>query len=124
MSDQGEVKWEYFKPDEHQEDDEMRYHRRKTDAQNIKVLHRRVTDCELSIKQLEIDHGLIKDRLESICTAMNRVANILETWNNLEGFWKTVNWIARSVKMLMIILAFLAAVYVALKTGNWVGVWK
>lgn len=124
MSDQGEVKWEYYQPEEPEQEDDLRFHRRKTDEQNIKVLHRRITDCELSIKQLETDHGLIKDRLDSLCKAMNRVATILETWNNLEGFWKTVNWIAKAVKILMIGFAFVAAVFTAVKTGNWIGIWK
>lgn len=100
-----------------------RAHRRKTDGQNYVRLHQRVTDCELSIKELEKDHAILKDKLESICTNISKVASILEAWNNAQGFWETLNFMAKCLKVLMVIGAFIASAWIFWKTGDWIKAW-
>lgn len=94
-------------------------HRRRSDDKDCTHLHYRITDCELSIKQLEKNHMLLHDRIDVLCTNMAKVATILEAWNSAKGFWHTINFIAGGVKVIISATAFVAIAWISYKTGDW-----
>lgn len=94
-------------------------HHRSADDKDCIHLHYRITDCEISIKQLERDHMLLRDRIDMLCTSMTKVATILEAWNSAQGFWRTINFIATGVKVIISTIAFVTLAWVSYKTGDW-----
>ncbi|WP_396957743.1 hypothetical protein [Nitrosomonas sp.] len=94
-------------------------HRRRSDDKDCVHLHHRITDCEFSIRQLEKSHMLLHDRIDVLCTSMAKVATILEAWNSAQGFWRTINFIASGVKVIISVIAFVAIAWISYKTGDW-----
>lgn len=96
-----------------------RMHRRRTDDANYLRLHQRVTDCENSIGELKVGQAAINGKLDSISENTGKMTTILEAWDNAQGFWKTLNFLASSIKVVVTVFAFIGAMWIFWKTGNW-----
>lgn len=101
------------------DDFDAHLHRRKTDAEVVLHLHTRVSDCEESIRKLLDSQQIITDNLKRLTENTGRLADVLEAWNNVKGFWWTVKLLGTIAKALIPIAAFGGVVWAFVKTGQW-----
>lgn len=104
-------------PDESQ----AHVHRRDADSNAVLHLHSRIADCEASIDKLLASQAAMADNLKRLTENLGRVAEVLEAWNNAKGFWLTIQFVSGVVKVVVPIGAFLVAVWLLVKTGQWFG---
>lgn len=102
------------------DDFDAHLHRRKTDEEVVLHLHSRVADCEESIQKLLESQKVITENLQRLAENTGRLANILEAWNNVQGFWWTLKLLSTVAKALIPIAAFGAVVWAFIKTGQWI----
>jgi len=102
------------------EDSEAHVHRRTTDSDAVLHLHSRVADCEDSIVKLLESHREMAENMKLLTDNIGRVADALETWSNVKGFWAVMKFASSAVKTLWPIAAFFAAIWLFIKTGRWV----
>lgn len=102
------------------EDSQAHVHRRNVDSNAVLHLHSRVADCEESIDKLLASQAAMADNFKRLSENLGRVAEVLEAWNNAKGFWLTIRFVSAVVKVVVPIAALLVAVWVLLKTGQWV----
>lgn len=101
------------------EDSEAHAHRRHTDADAVLHLHSRIADCEESIKKLLDSQQQMTENLKKLTDNTGRLADVLEAWNNVKGFWWTLKLMSGAAKVLLPIAAFGATVWIFIKTGRW-----
>lgn len=100
-------------------DSEAHVHRRKTDHDEVLRLHSRVGDCEKSINKLLESQQLMTEHVKKLTDNTGRLADVLEAWNNVKGFWWTLKLMSGGAKIVIPIVALVAALWIFLKTGHW-----
>lgn len=101
------------------EESEAHVHRRETDSDAVLHLHTRVADCEESIIKLVESQRDMGEHIKQLTVNMGRVADALEAWSNVKGFWAVMKFISAAVKTLWPIAALVGAVWLFIKTGKW-----
>lgn len=101
------------------EDSEAHAHRRTTDADSVMRLHDRVDDHDREILRLDGTIGELVRNMKGLTDNTGRLADVLEAWNNVRGFWWTIKALSALAKLASPILLFLAAMWVLAKTGQW-----
>jgi hypothetical protein len=100
-------------------DSEAHAHRRKTDENAMLHLHSRVADCEESIQKLLESQQHMTENLKKLTDNTGRLADVLEAWQNVKGFWWTLRMMSSGAKIVVPLIAVIAAAWLFLKTGNW-----
>lgn len=105
------------------DDSQAHVHRRATDEDAILRLHDRVGDTEESIKRINEILGELVPNMKGLTENTGRLADVLEAWSNIKGFWWTLRMVAGGVKIVLPILLFAgalgAAIWLYAKTGHW-----
>lgn len=101
------------------DDSESHVHRRGSDADAVLHLHSRVADCEESIAKLLSAQREMTENMRTLTDNMGRIAEVLEAWNNAKGFWITIKFAAAFAKVIVPLMAFAAALWLFVKTGQW-----
>lgn len=102
------------------EDSEAHVHRRATDTEAVLHLHSRVADCEESIIKLVESQRDMSEHIRQLTANMGRVADALEAWSNVKGFWVTMKFLSSFVKTVWPIAATIGAIWLFIKTGRWI----
>lgn len=107
-------------------DSEAHAHRRATDDDDLARLHIRIDDIAGMVGGNTRDITRIDGTLATLVSSMQgltdntgRLADVLEAWNNVKGFWWTMKALSALAKLAAPILLFVAAVWVLAKTGQW-----
>lgn len=101
------------------EDSEAHAHRRRTDEDAVIILHARIDDHDRHIKQILESQRDFSEYMKMLTANTGRLADVLEAWNNVKGFWWTMKVMAGGAKILIPLIAFCAAIWFFLKTGQW-----
>ena len=101
------------------EDSQAHAHRRETDANAVLRLHDRVDDNERAIQRIDATLGSLVASMKGLTDNTGRLADVLEAWNNVKGFWWTLKLLGGAARILLPLLAIGGAVWVFLKTGVW-----
>ena len=104
------------------DDSEAHIHRRKVDSDSVLRLHSRVSDCERNIAGLLISQRDMTENLNRLTENLGRVAEVLETFNNAKGFWLTIKFFSAFIGIMLPIIGLLGAVWLFVKTGQWLGI--
>lgn len=111
-----------FDPD----NSEAHAHRRADDEGDVARLHVRIDDLAGIIGGNTRDINRIDGTLTQLAGTMQgltdntgRLADVLEAWNNVKGFWWTVKAVGTLTKLVMPLLVLFAAVWLFAKTGIW-----
>jgi len=101
------------------DDSEAHSHRRATDADAVARLHDRVDDHDRDI--LRIDGTLVElvTNMKGLTDNTGRLADVLEAWNNVRGFWWTIKAFSAMAKLVAPILMLAGALWLFGKTGHW-----
>ncbi|MDZ7595882.1 MAG: hypothetical protein U0932_14635 [Thiobacillus sp.] len=98
-------------------------HRRAADDGEMARLHSRIDDHDRDIKQIIETQRVVAESIAGLTGPVGRLADVLETWNNVKGFWWTVKMLSSAAKVLVPLLLFAAALFAAFwlyaKTGQW-----
>lgn len=94
-------------------------HRRNTDADAVLHLHARVDEHDSLIADILAAQRDMTDNLRKLTDNTGRLADVLEAWNNVKGFWWTMKLLSTSAKIFIPLLAVAAAVVYFVKTGQW-----
>lgn len=107
-------------------DSEAHAHRRADDDNDLARLHIRIDDIAGMVGGNTRDISRIDGTLTTLVSSMQgltdntgRLADVLEAWNNVKGFWWTVKAMSMLIKLLAPILLLFAAVWLFAKTGHW-----
>lgn len=100
-------------------DSEAHAHRRATDADAVLRLHDRVDDNEREILRIDGTLNKLVTNMQGLTDNTGRLADVLEAWNNVRGFWWTIKAMSALAKLAAPILLFLAALWLFAKTGQW-----
>lgn len=103
------------------DDSEAHVHRRRTDEDAVLHLHSRVEDCEANIAMLLQSQQQMTEHLRKLTDNTGRLADVLEAWNNVKGFWWTVKALSAGARIVIPIAAVVGAVWLFVKTGQWRG---
>lgn len=105
------------------DDSEAHVHRRDTDDEAVMRLHDRVGDAEESIKRINDILGELVPNMRGLTENTGRLADVLEAWSNIKGFWWTLRMVSGGVKIVLPIVLFAGALVAAIwlfgKTGQW-----
>lgn len=101
------------------EDSEAHVHRRTTDSDAVLYLHERVDDHERAIKQIIVSQRDMAENLKKLTENTGRLADVLEAWNNVKGFWWTIRGVGAVAKILIPIMVLGGAIWWFIKTGRW-----
>lgn len=102
------------------EDSQAHVHRRKVDADAVLHLHARVDGHETAINQIIETQRSLVESMKTLAPNLGRIAEVMEAWNNAKAFWLTIKFVSAAVKVVVPICAFLVALWVLVKTGQWV----
>jgi hypothetical protein len=107
-------------------DSEAHAHRRADDEGDMARLHVRIDDLAGMVGGNTRDINRIDGTLTQLASTMQgltdntgRLADVLEAWNNVKGFWWTVKAMSTLTKLIMPVLLLFAAVWLFAKTGQW-----
>lgn len=102
----------------------LEYLRRRsmTESEMINDLNERVLDCERKIKNVTEEQATVSLQITELNIHISRIADILEAWNNVKGFWSVMRLISNAAKVGMIIIGAILAVFIFIRTGHWIGV--
>ena len=101
------------------DDSESHVHRRATDGEAVLALHSRVEDHDRKIGEILETQRAMTENLKKLTENTGRLADVLEAWNNVKGFWWTLKLISSAAKIAVPMLAFVGAVWYFAKTGHW-----
>lgn len=101
------------------EDSEAHAHRRDTDAEAIIRLHDRLDDIEPRVDAHDQTLALFADSLKELNRTIGRAADGLEALSNFKGFVLTMKLFSGAAKIMLPVLAVVAAVVLFIKTGHW-----
>lgn len=101
------------------DDSEAHVHRRVTDDDTVLHLHDRVNDHDRKIGEILAAQQAMTENLKKLTENTGRLADVLEAWNNVKGFWWTLKLISSGAKIIIPVLAFIGAVWYFAKTGHW-----
>lgn len=101
------------------EDSEAHAHRRATDADAVARLHDRVDDHERDITRIDGTLTQLVANMQGLTDNTGRLADVLEAWNNVKGFWWTIKAMSTMAKLAAPILMLAAALWLFAKTGQW-----
>lgn len=101
------------------DDSQAHVHRRMTDSDAVLYLHERVDDHERAIEQIIASQRDMADNLKKLTENTGRLADVLEAWNNVKGFWWTIRMVGAVAKILIPIMMLGGAIWLFIKTGNW-----
>ena len=105
------------------EDSQAHAHRRASDSEAVLRLHDRVGDTERRLDTHDELLGTLAANMGDLTKNTGRLADVLEAWSNIRGFWWTLKMMGCAVKLLMPFILFgtavLAAVWLYGKTGVW-----
>lgn len=90
-----------------------------TDSDAVLYLHERVDDHERAIEQIIASQRDMADNLKKLTENTGRLADVLEAWNNVKGFWWTIRMVGAVAKILIPIMMLGGAIWLFIKTGNW-----
>lgn len=98
-------------------------HRRVFDDESAARLHARVDDHDKRITQHDaVLSGLVAN-MEGLTANTGRLADVLEAWSNVKGFWWTLKLMGAGVRILLPIIAFIGALVASIwlfgRTGQW-----
>lgn len=79
-------------------------------------LTRRVVAVE---KKFDQRFESLDEKTDRVMDSLIGISDILTTWNNTKGFIATIKYIAKLSAVAFWIMAFLAAVYLYGRTGQW-----
>ncbi len=107
-------------------DSEAHAHRCAADEGDLARLHVRIDDLAGMVGGNTRDINRIDGTLTKLASTMQgltdntgRLADVLEAWNNVKGFWWTVKAMSTLTKLIMPVLLLFAAVWLFAKTGQW-----
>jgi len=107
-------------------DSEAHAHRFADDEGDMARLHVRIDDLAGMVGGNTRDINRIDGTLTKLASTMQgltdntgRLADVLEAWNNVKGFWWTVKAMSTLTKLIMPVLLLFAAVWLFAKTGQW-----
>lgn len=101
------------------EDSEAHVHRRRTDDDAVLQLHARIDDHGETIKKILEAQREFSDYMKLLTANTGRLADVLEAWNNVKGFWWTLRVIGVGVRIMIPIIALVGALWFFMKTGQW-----
>ena len=101
------------------EDSQAHVHRRETDAEAVLRLHNRIDDHDQTINMLLDSHRDMSDNIKKLTENTGRLADVLEAWANVKGFWWTLKMIGSGVKIAVPVVAVIGAAWLFFKTGRW-----
>ena len=101
------------------DESEAHVHRRKTDAEAVLRLHDRVDDHDHKFFEHDKLIESFGRSIEALNQNMGRVADVLETFTNLRGFWATLKLLSAGSKVVLSLVAFSAALWGAFKFLVW-----
>lgn len=82
-------------------------------------LHDRVDDHERDIARIDGTLTKLVDNMQGLTDNTGRLADVLEAWNNVKGFWWTIKAMSALAKLAAPVLLFIAALWLFAKTGQW-----
>lgn len=82
-------------------------------------LHDRVDDHDRDIMRIDGTLSRLVDNMQGLTDNTGRLADVLEAWNNVKGFWWTMRAFGTLAKVVTPLLLFVGAVWLLGKTGNW-----
>lgn len=100
-------------------DSEAHAHRRATDEDAIIRLHDRVDDHDRDILRIDGTLTDLVSNMKGLTDNTGRLADVLEAWNNVRGFWWTIKALSALARLIAPILLFMAALWLFAKTGHW-----
>lgn len=59
-----------------------------------------------------------EDKIDQMVSDIARMRDILEAWNSIKGFGKTMQYMATAVKVVGVITVAIAAVWYTIRTGQ------
>lgn len=101
------------------EDSNAHVHRRATDANAVLRLHDRLDDIEPRVDGHDQTLSLFADSLQDLNRTIGRAADGLEALSNFRGFVLTMKLFSGAAKIMLPVLAVIAAVVLFIKTGQW-----
>ena len=82
-------------------------------------LHDRVDDHDSDILRIDGTLTRLVDNMQGLTDNTGRLADVLEAWNNVKGFWWTIRALSTLAKITAPLLLFIGAVWLFAKTGHW-----
>jgi len=105
------------------QDSEAHAHRRVFDDESAARLHARVDDHDKRITQHDAVLSGLVTNMEGLTANTGRLADVLEAWSNVKGFWWTLKLVGSGVRILSPIVLFCcalgAAIWLFARTGHW-----
>lgn len=107
-------------------DSDAHAHRRADDDDDMARMHVRLNDLAgmvggntRDINRIDATLATLVDSMQGLTDNTGRLADVMEAWNNVKGFWWTVKALSTLAKLAAPILLLFAAVWLFAKTGNW-----
>ena len=102
--------------------DPAHFHRRQTDTDAILHAHHRLDQHEQKIDELLTGQAAgqiaLVDTMSKLNTNATRIAEVLDAWSSVKGFWTTLKFISAASKIIAPILLFVGGIYAWMRYGS------
>jgi hypothetical protein len=80
----------------------------------------RFANVQRALHRIETLSCEVREYSASAQTNAAKIAQMIEAWNNIQGFGHTIAWISKAIKVVAVPVAFVIAIVTLVKTGQWV----